>query len=216
MSEENGSEQQEPVGVEGRVRCAIYARTATASGTKAIDVQVGECRRKADRKGWIVMDAFVAKDQGKSGDTLIGRDGLHTLIAQAESSPRPFDCIMCSEQSRLGRNLTEVFNTIETLNDCGVHLYFAACDFDSRSDSSRYVLLKTAIADEIRRLSLMPKCTPCPCSTCPCFGVPRCDSLPCQGRCKRAAHPSLSSPAHGCNQSAPYPTGAGADDHFGK
>ena len=44
---------------DGPVRCAIYARTASAPATVSLDGQVADCRATADKHGWVVIDEFI-------------------------------------------------------------------------------------------------------------------------------------------------------------
>ena len=105
----------------GRLRCAIYARSATFSNKESIEAQIAACRDVAASKGWEILD------ECNSSSTLVGRTGLQTLIVLAECWPRPFDFILLSYSSRLGRNLTDVFSTIEERNH-GLAIYVAGLE----------------------------------------------------------------------------------------
>ena len=48
------------------VRCAIYARSATAN-PGAIEAQIKACREATGTKGWVVLDDYVEVDEGESG-----------------------------------------------------------------------------------------------------------------------------------------------------
>jgi DNA invertase Pin-like site-specific DNA recombinase len=172
MTIEIGTEHQVPAKVEAGVRCAIYARSATSQGSESINAQLSQCREAAERKGWVVLEQYLAVDQGQSGNGLSGREAFQTLIAAAKMAPQPFDCILLSRPDRLGQNIASVFTTIETLHYLGVFLYFADMDLDSRSNSFGFMLTQTALTDEMHRWSVIAKAGVCPCAGCAFSWVP--------------------------------------------
>lgn len=163
---------------EGRIRCAIYARTARAPGTESIEKQIMVCRSTAAEHDWLVNDEFIAVDEGTSGDTLVGGTGLRSLVALAKAEPRPFDFILCSESTRVGRNLADVSTTIQSLHDHGVHLYCAETGLDSRSVDWQQLLIQSALTDEIYRWSHMPVEQRCCCACCEFSRMPLAYSIP--------------------------------------
>lgn len=113
---------------DGRLRAAIYARSAIDPGS--IDVQVRACQ--ATNFGWNVRADHVIADRAVSGRTLAGRPGWQELMRLASATPRPFDVIITADISRLGRSLTRVFRQIDELDELGVFIYFANQGLDSR------------------------------------------------------------------------------------
>ena len=177
MSNENHDEQGVPPAGSGRVRCAIYARSATTPNTESIQAQVQECRDVAASKSWEILDQFIEVDEGKSGSTLVGRTGLQTLVTLAAGNPRPFDCILLADSSRLGRNYADVLRTVDEMHKLGVSIYIADAGRDSRDYSFRNLVIQAALADEIDRLSQAPTVHGCPCEGCKFRGVPPADSV---------------------------------------
>src|SRR5712671_457357 len=91
---------------EVKPRCAIYARYSSDMQRPAsIDDQSRQCGDKAASKGWEVLEDHVYKDEAVTGTTLIGRDGLDKLLEAAQQYPRPFDCVLIDDTSRLGRHV---------------------------------------------------------------------------------------------------------------
>jgi site-specific DNA recombinase len=128
---------------------AIYARSAAVQqGSTSIEDQINRCRRYAALKGWSVVNDYVRSDSGASGTTLNHRDGLNSLIADAKKSPRPFDCLLTDDTSRLGRNLTTVLMVSDTLKQHGVFLFFVSQQLDSREKSFRELQIMTGMMDE--------------------------------------------------------------------
>ncbi len=76
----------------GEMRVALYGRYSSdlQNPTSAAD-QIAKLRRELARlkPDWTVVEE--AKDEGLSGTSLKGRDGLKRLGERAAARPRPFD-----------------------------------------------------------------------------------------------------------------------------
>jgi DNA invertase Pin-like site-specific DNA recombinase len=110
--------------------------------------QIRECREGAQKQGWIVMDEFIRSDEAKSGQSLLGRDGLEELVNLAQQKDCPFDGIVVYDTSRLGRNLTDGLKLIDILKYAEVFLYFTTRDLDSRDSSFRTIFIQYGHKDE--------------------------------------------------------------------
>ena len=139
----NGSEQQ-PV-----IRCAIYARYSCEEQREAsIEDQIRNCRAAAERNGWVVVGGYIRFDAAMTGRTTAGREGLADLIRLAKQHPKPFDCILIDDTSRLGRYLPDVLRESDRLMYHGVFLYFVSDRLDSRDPSFRMVHIFKGFRDE--------------------------------------------------------------------
>lgn len=90
---------------------AIYARkssdqTAIAEEGKSITRQIDHARQYAARKGWMVADEHVYVDNGISGAEFANRPGFLRLM-NALKPRAPFQVLIMSEESRLGREAIE-------------------------------------------------------------------------------------------------------------
>ena len=90
---------------------AVYARksteqTGTAEEAKSVTRQVDHARAYAAAKGWTVAEAHVYVDDGISGAEFAKRPGLVRLI-NALTPRAPFQVLVMSEESRLGREQIE-------------------------------------------------------------------------------------------------------------
>ena len=140
------------------MRAAIYARySSDLQRPTSIEDQVRQCQRVADQKGWAVLSEYVRSDSELSGTTLVQRGGILSLIEDAKRSPRPFDCLLIDDSSRLGRNLTDVLKVSETLSYYGVILYFASQQFGSNDRSFRQLLIMNGMHDEQYSVGLAEK-----------------------------------------------------------
>ena len=131
------------------VRCAIYARySSDLQRPTSIDDQVRNCRAAGERNGWTVLDDFIRSDSELTGRTLVGREGIADLARLAQTKPRPFDCIIIDDTSRLGRYLPDVLRECDLLTFNGVFVYFASDRIDSRDPSFRIAHLFKGYTDE--------------------------------------------------------------------
>ena len=83
---------------------AVYARKSTEDATAAsVSRQVEHGRAFAEKRGWVVPAEQLYVDDGFSGGEFHDRPGLLRLLNAALMKPRPFDVVVMSESSRLGR-----------------------------------------------------------------------------------------------------------------
>lgn len=136
---------------------AIYARKSTdqvgfADEAKSIRRQIDHARAYADRKGWHVDDACVFVDDGISGAEFAKRSGFVRLMASLKPRP-PFQVLVMSEESRLGREAIEVAYALKQLVTAGVRVFFYLEDRQRTLDSptDKIMLSLTAFADELER-----------------------------------------------------------------
>src|SRR6266849_6073676 len=91
---------------------AIYARKSTeqagvADEQKSVTRQVDHASAYAVRKGWVVANEHVYIDDGISGAEYANRPGFLRLM-NALKPRAPFQILIMSEESRLGRESIEV------------------------------------------------------------------------------------------------------------
>ncbi len=99
------------------MRVAIYARVSKEDGTQSADRQIDDLRKLANEKGWVVIEEVVEHISG----TRTKRSGTTKLINLAKSNQ--IQKVLCHEVSRLGRNIADVFNTVEELTNAKVSVY---------------------------------------------------------------------------------------------
>jgi site-specific DNA recombinase len=107
---------------------AIYARKSTeqhgvADDAKSVARQIDHARAYAERKGWRVATEHIYSDDGISGAEFVKRPGLTRLLNALASKPRPFDVLIMSEESRLGREQIETSYVLKQLTDAGVRVF---------------------------------------------------------------------------------------------
>jgi DNA invertase Pin-like site-specific DNA recombinase len=92
-------------------------------------------RAYAARKGWTVADAHIYTDDGVSGAEFGDqRPGLARLLNALKPRP-PFQVLVMSEESRLGRESIEVAYALKTLTQAGVRVFLCLEDRERTIDS---------------------------------------------------------------------------------
>jgi hypothetical protein len=142
----NMAHEVKDFGMEKGRRCAIYLRSASGD-LESFEEQERSCRAAARQLNWIVLDDYVRKERGKFG-TSSRELGVKTLIAEAEKSPQPFDCVLVDDMSRLSRNVGEALELIKDLECHGVGFYFAKEKLSSNDPQFRNQYSMVAKVDE--------------------------------------------------------------------
>src|SRR5262245_34207312 len=123
---------------------AIYCRKSTdqavAEEAKSITRQIDHARQYATKRGWTVDDAHVFVDDGVSGAEFAARPGFVRLMASLKPRP-PFQVLVMSEESRLGREAIETAYALKQLITAGVRVFFYLEDRERTLDSPTDKLL---------------------------------------------------------------------------
>jgi len=113
---------------------------------------VEHARAYAARKGWRVLDEHVYVDDGISGAEFANRPGFLRLM-NALKPRAPFQVLIMSEESRLGREAIETAFALKQIVQAGVRVFFYLEDRERTLDSptEKIMLSLTAFADELER-----------------------------------------------------------------
>ena len=137
---------------------AIYARKSTeqngvADDAKSVTRQIEHARIYAERKGWCVAAEHIYSDDGISGAEFVKRPGLTRLLNALEAKPRPFDVLIMSEESRLGREQIETSYVLKQLTDAGVRVFLYLDDRERTLESAmdKVMLSLANFASEMER-----------------------------------------------------------------
>jgi site-specific DNA recombinase len=121
------------------VIAAIYARKSTdqnvADEEKSVTRQVERATAYAQTKGWTVAAGHVYADDGISGAEFVKRPGFLRLLNALEPRP-PFQVLIMSEESRLGRESIETGWTLKKITDAGVRVFYYLEDRERTLGSS--------------------------------------------------------------------------------
>jgi DNA invertase Pin-like site-specific DNA recombinase len=123
-----------------------------ADESKSVTRQIEHARAYATRKGWSVNDAYVFVDDGVSGAEFVNRPGFVRLMNALKPRP-PFQVLIMSEESRLGREAIETAYALKQIITSGVRVFFYLEDRERTLDSptDKILLSLTAYADELER-----------------------------------------------------------------
>jgi len=112
-----------------QLRAAVYARKSNDDGGRSAEikstaVQIADCTAYAKKHGYTVDAKHIFKDEGVSG-ALFGKErpGLHALLTALQSSRRPFDAVLVTEQSRIGRDAILTVKTIMEIQNAGARIF---------------------------------------------------------------------------------------------
>src|SRR4030095_6059151 len=135
---------------------AIYARKSTdqnvADEQKSVTRQIDHSRAYAASKGWTVLEQHVYVDDGVSGAEFAKRPGFVRLMNALSPRP-PFQVLIMSEESRLGREAIETAYALKQLIVAGVRVFFYLEDRERTLDSplEKAMLALQTMADEMER-----------------------------------------------------------------
>ena len=135
---------------------AIYARKSTdqnlPDAEKSVTRQVEHATAYATGKGWAVDPAHIYVDDGISGAEFAKRPGLVRLINALTPRP-PFQVLVMSEESRLGREQIETAYLLKQIITCGVRVVYYLEDRERTLDSptDKILLAVSGFADEVER-----------------------------------------------------------------
>ena len=136
---------------------AIYARKSTEQTgvldeERSVSRQVQQARAYATRKGWTVDDAYVFVDDGISGAEFVKRPGLARLMNALRPRP-PFQVLVMSEGSRLGREQIQTAFLLQQIIDAGVRVFCYLEDRERTIDNAmdKVLLSLSAFAAETER-----------------------------------------------------------------
>src|SRR5437870_10611389 len=136
---------------------AIYARKSTeqngvADEAKSVARQVEHARAYATKKGWVVDDEQIYSDDGISGAEFVKRPGFIRLMNALSPRP-PFQALIMSEESRLGREQIETAYMLKRITDASVRVFFYLEDRERTLESAmdKVMLSLTNFAAEVER-----------------------------------------------------------------
>src|SRR5215831_8004376 len=136
---------------------AVYARKSTdqsgiADEQKSVARQIEHARAYAMRKGWTVDDAHIYVDDGISGAEFATRPRFLRLM-NALKPRAPFQVLVMSEESRVGREAIETAYALKQLVQAGVRVFFYLENRERTDDSptDKDMLSLTAFAEELAK-----------------------------------------------------------------
>ncbi|HKN85246.1 MAG TPA: recombinase family protein [Nitrospiraceae bacterium] len=99
--------------------------------TRSRSRQIEQARVYASKKGFVVADEHVYSDDGVSGAEFVKRPGFVRLMNTIKGKP-PFQVLIMSEESRLGRGRIETEHNLKQIVDAGVRVFYFLSDREAR------------------------------------------------------------------------------------
>jgi DNA invertase Pin-like site-specific DNA recombinase len=117
-------------------KICIYTRISKSDGSQDIARQVYDLREFAKLQNWQIVEEIEEKISGRK----TGRSGTAKLINLAKSNQ--IQKVLIHEISRLGRNVCDVYNTVEELAKNKVSVF----DFNQKQETLDNNFQKTTFA----------------------------------------------------------------------
>lgn len=141
-------------------RAAIYARKSTDDSdrdaeNKSVTRQVEHARAFAKKHGWTVDDEHVYVDDNVSGAEYTTRRGLARLMAVLPKRGKPpFEVLVMSESSRLGRDMTRNAAFMVSILESAVRIFYYLTGEEEKADTPEQKVMLTlrSYASEVERL----------------------------------------------------------------
>lgn len=129
------SEAQEFSGL----RFAVYARKSTDDARhedhKSVARQIAQARAYVGARGGAVLAEHLYQDDAVSGAEFKNRAGLLRLL-EALKNGKPFNAVVMSEESRLGREQIETSYILKTITDSGTRVFYYMPDQEAKLDNA--------------------------------------------------------------------------------
>lgn len=105
------------------MRTLIYARySSDRQNARSIDAQVSDCRTRAEREGWTVVDVFMDYEtSGGAGITESQRPGIAAMLARVEVGG--IDQVLADSTSRIARDQADAIIIRRRLEFAGARLF---------------------------------------------------------------------------------------------
>ena len=146
----------EQVGYVMSKKTIIYARVPTIDQgvdfpflyyTAQLNMQVEELRRVALQRNWEVTKIIIEKKTGVKGRSF--RQGLDDLLTAV--TKQEVDVVMVWDINRLGRSVTDLVATMDTINNAGANMYIHTQGIDTHTASGRAMFGMISIFAEFEK-----------------------------------------------------------------
>ncbi len=109
---------------------AAYTRKSNDEGQKSAELkstqlQLDEIRAFATLRGWTLDNRYIWSDDAVSGAEFIRRPGLRAMLDALDPKP-PFQVLIVTEPSRLGRDTIRTLGVVQELEEAGVEVWASA------------------------------------------------------------------------------------------
>lgn len=136
-----------------RLKCFIYTRVSTEMQLDgySLEAQKEVIEKEAAHRGMKIIGEY--SDEGKSGKNIKGRPEFQKMlndIARLKGDERP-DYVIVFKLSRFGRNAADTLNSLQYMEDYGVHLLCVKDGIDSAGATGKLMISVLAAVAEIEK-----------------------------------------------------------------
>lgn len=131
--------------------CYLYTRVSTEMQLDgySLEAQLDRLRREAKHRGMKVVGEY--SDEGKSGKNIKGRPAFQRMLNDIRTEKDDVDYVLVFKLSRFGRNAADTLNSLQYMEDFGVHLLCVEDGIDSAGASGKLMISVLASVAEIER-----------------------------------------------------------------
>lgn len=136
-------------------KCYIYIRVSTAMQVEGYSL---EAQKERLTKFAAFQEMEVVReycDAGKSGKSITGRPEFTKMLQDIAESGEDIDFILVFKLSRFGRNVADVLNSLQYIQDYGVNLICVEDGIDSSKDSGKLTITVLSAVAEIERENIL-------------------------------------------------------------
>jgi DNA invertase Pin-like site-specific DNA recombinase len=126
-------------------KAVIYARVSTKD--QNTENQIKELREVATKSNWEIVKVYSDVKSGSKGRA--NREGLNAMLTAV--TKREVDQVLCWSVDRLGRSLTDLVSTMDTINSVGANLYIHTQGLDTNTPTGRAMFEMVGVFAQFER-----------------------------------------------------------------
>lgn len=135
--------------------CYLYTRISTSMQVDgfSLDAQKEKLRKYAEFQDFIVAGEY--SNEGKSGKNIEGRPEFQRMLHDIANGKDCIEYVLVFKLSRFGRNVADVLNSLQQMQDYGVNLICVEDGIDSSKDSGKLMISVLSAVAEIERENIL-------------------------------------------------------------
>lgn len=136
-------------------KCYLYTRVSTSMQVDgySLDAQRDKLIKYAEYQDMEVAGEYT--DEGCSGKNIKGRVSFQQMMSDIESGRDGVSFVLVFKLSRFGRNVADVLNSLQTMQDFGVNLICVEDGIDSSKDAGKLMISVLSAVAEIERENIL-------------------------------------------------------------
>ena len=132
-------------------KCYLYTRVSTEMQVDGFSLEAQKERLKSEAAHRNMKVVGEYSDEGKSGKNIKGRPAFQKMLEDIKSKKDSVDYVLVFKLSRFGRNTADILNSLQYMEDYGVHLLCVEDGIDSAGAAGKLMISVLAAVAEIER-----------------------------------------------------------------